>query len=172
MEKITLERFDEVYALFSDAFIPSELRDYENMKQLFQKEEFLIYAKYSQNHLQGAIIVWEFDDFVFLENFAVDSKMRGQGIGSAILEDIQSHYHNHLLILEVEEPTDDLKKRRIAFYQRHQFLLNDFHYIQPTLRKNYVGENLFLMSYPQAMNEDFFQNFKKQVFQRVYFKKI
>ena len=31
---------------------------------------------------QGAMIVWELENCVYLENFAIETKMRGQGLGT------------------------------------------------------------------------------------------
>ena len=83
MIKINEESFDMVYQLFEEAFILAELRPYEKMKELFLKEEFVIYGYNLEGKLAGAILVWEFDECIYLENFAVDSKLRNQGIGRA-----------------------------------------------------------------------------------------
>lgn len=168
MEKITLKEFDEVYALFEKAFIPAELRPYEKMKLLFLEDEFVIYGMYQDGRIIGAIIVWEFNDFVYLENFAVDQSLRGQGLGSQILQAIKELYPHQLLVLEVEEPIDDLTKRRVAFYQRNQYVLNPYHFVQPPLRKNALKVELMYMSYPDSINVYAFDQIKKQIFRIVY----
>lgn len=135
MEKITLKEFDEVYALFEKAFIPAELRPYEKMKLLFLEDEFVIYGMYQDGRIIGAIIVWEFNDFVYLENFAVDQSLRGQGLGSQILQAIKELYPHQLLVLEVEEPIDDLTKRRVAFYQRKSICFKSISFCSTTIKK-------------------------------------
>ncbi|MBS5113684.1 MAG: GNAT family N-acetyltransferase [Coprobacillus cateniformis] len=168
MEKITLKEFDEVYALFDKAFIPAELRPYEKMKLLFLEDEFVIYGMSQDEKIVGAIIVWEFNDFVYLENFAVDQSLRGQGLGSQILQAVKELYPHQLLVLEVEEPIDDLTKRRVAFYQRNQYVLNPYHFVQPPLRKNAPKVELMYMSYPDSINVYAFDQIKKQIFRIVY----
>jgi Acetyltransferases len=168
MIKINEESFDMVYQLFEEAFILAELRPYEKMKELFLKEEFVIYGYNLEGKLAGAILVWEFDECIYLENFAVDSKLRNQGIGAAILKEIQQIYSSHLIVLEVEEPIDELTTRRVHFYQRHQFYLNPFHFIQPALRENVEDVHLMLMSYPHCINEETFKNIRDLLFYKVY----
>ena len=90
MKKLNIQEFDEVYALFEKAFIPAELRPYEKMLPLLEKGEFDVYGYYQNNKLTGALLIWEFDDFVYLENFAVDESVRGQGIGSILLDEMKT----------------------------------------------------------------------------------
>ncbi len=168
MELLTLKQFDEVYQLFEEAFIPAELRPYDRMKDLFSKNEFKIYILKEKVKIIGAMIAWEFDDYIYLENFAVDSSLRGNGIGGTILEYMKKVYHNKTIVLEVEEPVDDLTLRRIEFYKRHQWVLNDYHFIQPLLRENVDDVHLMLMSYPCVLNHQQCDKIKDELTRKVY----
>lgn len=168
MEKLKYENFDEAYALFENAFVPAELRCYNQMKELFLQNKFVIYEYRKDIQLIGAMIVWEFNECIYLENFAVASSMRNQGIGSFFMKQIKDMYPNHLIVLEVEEPVDSLSTRRVDFYQRHHFKLNPFHYIQPALRENADKVHLMLMSYPDCMHNEKYQHIKKILFKEVY----
>lgn len=97
MKKISIEQFDEVYHLFQQSFIPAELRPYQQMKELFEKDMFTIYAQYEKDALLGAMIVWELKSCIYLENFAVDSQMRGKGLGSQFLKEICCLYKDDFL---------------------------------------------------------------------------
>lgn len=168
MKKLNLQQFNQVYQLFEKAFIPAELRPYEQMKTLYNHNEFQIYTRIDNEQLIAAMIVWEFDEFVYFENFAVDQKFRGQGIGSQFLKELQRFYADKLLILEVEKPFDEISEKRIQFYQRHQWKLNPYEYIQPLLRENEEDVHLQLMSYPNQINNQQFQNIKNTLFKYVY----
>lgn len=168
MELLKIEQFDEVYRLFEEAFVPAELRPYDKMKDLFEKKEFIVYIYQNDNRIIGGMITWEFDDYIFLENFAVDSSLRGQGIGGQILSDIKAIYDGRLIVLEVEPPVDELTKRRINFYQRHQWVLNDYHYIQPKLREDADDVHLMFMSYPKTLSYQQCENIKNEITRKVY----
>lgn len=168
MEKLSLKDFDEAYQLFEKAFDPAELRPYEKMKILYLEEEFVIYGIRQDERIIGALIVWEFEDFVYLENFAVDETLRGHGIGQKFLTEIKTMYLHQLIVLEVEEPVDDITNRRIHFYERNQFVLNPYHFIQPALRTNANRVELMLMSYPETVSVYTFDRLKKQLFRVVY----
>lgn len=168
MKKITIEQFDEVYALFEEAFIPEELRTKEKMKSFFEEGRFDIYVMEEKGKVLGALIIWEFEDFVYLENFAVDQKQRNHGIGSRLLQEMKSIFPTKTLILEVDEPSDNLSKRRIAFYQRNGYHLTSYDYIQPPLRKDGIPVHLYLMSYPYLISKKEFEAIKDNIFQTVY----
>lgn len=168
MEKIRIEQFDEVYHLFQKSFIPAELRPYQQMKELFEKDMFTIYAQYEKDALLGAMIVWELKSCIYLENFAVDSQMRGKGLGSQFLKEFCYLYKDNFLFLEVEEPHDEISKRRIQFYEKWKFVLNPYHYLQPTFRGQDQPVSLTMMTYPHIMSEEQYKKVKKEIFEVVY----
>lgn len=168
MEKITIQEFDEVYQLFKEAFIPEELRPYEKMKDLLNRKSFSIFVIREEEKIVAAILIWQFEQFVYLENFAVDKSQRGHGLGSKILTEVKDLYPEQFIVLEVENPDDEMKQRRIKFYQRNDFILNPFHYMQPSFRREPTGVDLMLMSYPQEMDVYTFDLIKKQIFTVVY----
>ena len=168
VEKISLKQFDEVYQLFEQSFIQTELRPYQKMKDLFQRGLFSIYAKYEKDELLGAMVVWELNSCIYLENFAVNEKQRGQGLGSYFLKQFCHLYDGQLLVLEVEKPHDDLSNRRIGFYERMGFLLTPFGYVQPTFRSNDEAVSLILMTYPEMIDHQKYQEIKEKIFKVVY----
>lgn len=170
MEKLTINDFDEAYALFQKAFIPAELRPYKKMKPLFEQNQLIIYGYKDKQKLVATLLVWELENCIFWENFAVDESLRGQGIGSRVLEEVKAMYQDKTIILEVETPFDEMSQRRIGFYQRHEFMLNPYSYIQPTLDVNPTNVKLQLMSYPYIIDESQYQRIKKEIFKIVYLK--
>lgn len=168
MKLANQQQLKQIYQLFENSFIPSELRPYDAFSHMFYNHDFQIYIEEQDSQVIAALIVWEFQDYIFLENFAVDQHLRGQGIGGVFLEKLKDFYPNYDMILEVEEDKNDLTHRRIQFYQRHQWLFNDFHYQQPSLRENMVGEELYIMSYPSLLSEEQFLKRKKELFHKVY----
>ena len=43
------------------------------------------------------LLSWEFDDFAFLENFAVHKKYRNNGLGSVCLKKVKEYYKVEIL---------------------------------------------------------------------------
>lgn len=167
MKKVQNENMDDVYRLFEDSFVPAELRPYQAFKDLFQQGAFDLYEYEENQQMLGAMIVWEFETFAYIENFAVSLSLRNQGIGTKMLDCIEKKIDKQL-VLEVEVPYDDLSHRRIQFYQRNHFVLNDFGYVQPALRENVPDVHLQLMTYPQESTKKELEKMKEQIFRTVY----
>jgi len=160
--------FDSFFKLMSEAFPSIERRSYENQKKLIGEDLYnTIVYKDKGDNIIAFIANWEFSDFNFIEHFAVDSKMRGNGIGTSMLKDYL-HECNNPIFLEVELPENDISIRRIEFYKRLGFHLNNFEYFQPPLQKQHDFLQLKVMSYPRSVNEKEFINFKNVVYNRVY----
>lgn len=160
--------FDRFFKLMSEAFPSVEMRSYEDAKNLMYEDLYNIIADKDENDNVTAFIAsWEFSDFNFIEHFAVDSKMRGNGIGTAMLKTYLNEC-NKPIFLEVELPENDVSRRRIEFYKRLGFHLNNFKYLQPPMQKQHGFLPLKVMSYPESVNEKEFINFKNRVYDKVY----
>lgn len=171
MKQITNQQLREVYQFFEQSFILAELRPYEWLYSLFQEGKLKIYIQEQENDMVGAMIVWKLENFIYLENFAVQKDLRGQGIGGLMLEELKKMYPHDTIVLEVEEGKDEISQRRIQFYQRHQWIFNPYHFIQPQLREKAEDIHLYVMTYPHAIDEQQFMKIKKDLFNKVYNKK-
>lgn len=171
MIKLNKESFDEAYTVLKDAFPAAELRQKDKVYDLFIKEELTIYGLKHRDEIVAVLLCWYFEDFLFLENFAVKEKYRGKGYGSKILKEIKSIY-NGLIILEVEKPYDDTSKKRVRFYEKNEFKLNRFGYDQPPFVPCIEDIPLLIMSTPDHISEEEFSSIKKYIFTKVYKKKL
>lgn len=114
----------------------------------------------------GLITYWYFETFYYVEHFAIDQTQRNGGYGKSVL--------NHLcqllelpIILEVEEPKEEMAQRRIGFYQRHGFCLSETPYLQPPYRKGDDYLPMRLMTYNLACNKEL-DSIKNKIYREVY----
>lgn len=160
--------FDKVFEIMDEAFPNNEMRTYEDQKKLLDNDKYNIYAHYDENNeIIGFLAYWNLNNCVFLEHLAVSKNLRGKGTGAKIILD---HIKNSTLpvFLEAEPPITDIAKRRINFYKRLGFHLNEFYYEQPSLRKNENAQRLMIMSYPDAISEEDFIKYKNEIYRDVY----
>jgi ribosomal protein S18 acetylase RimI-like enzyme len=94
--------------------------------------------------LLGLLTTWHFEEFIYIEHFAIDPTLRSQGYGSEALKAF-IHEHGKPIVLEAEPPTDALSIRRIKFYERCGFTLHDYPYMQPAYTKESHPVELRLM---------------------------
>lgn len=167
-ELIQSETFDQIYRIMEDSFPIIEFRSYEGQKKLLSNP---YYRLLTQEDEQGEVIAflagWEFESFRFVEHIAVSSVIRGGGRGRQLMEQFMKE-SSLPVILEVEPPEDELKQRRIGFYERLGFQLGDYNYVQPSLREDQPELPLYIMSYPQRLTETELHSYKEQLYKEVY----
>ncbi len=160
--------FDAVYSLMSKSFPKDEYRTYSGQKALLKKSEYKIYGvKADSGELQAFAAVWAVGEMAFLEHLAVDPSLRGHGMGADILCDLV-HLLGKTIFLEVEPPADELTERRIGFYRRNGFFLNEYPYVQPPLSHGKQPVPLLIMTYGKAVSKREFENIKESLYARIY----
>ncbi len=111
----------------------------------------------------GMISYWTMGDFYYIEHFAIDPSLRNGGYGKRVLEMIKKQLKGPI-VLEVEEPNDEMSTRRIHFYKRLEFTLHKKPYIQPPYRKGDSGLPMLLMTYGDIDMESDFEKVKKTLY--------
>lgn len=161
-------RFDELFSLLELSFPTSERRNYAGHLAEFEAEQFRSIC-YAPNGLKGFLNYWELGDFIYIEHFAVAPELRGQGIGSALMNELRKAVGNRLTVLEAEPPQDsDIAKRRIGFYERLGFVLNGYEYIQPALIEGEQPIPLVIMSAPSRLSESEYIRIRDRLYKDVY----
>ena len=159
--------------LYESAFPADERRSTEEwMRYAQEKENFHVYPFFDVNahELCGFISFWEFEDFTYVEHFAVKEPYRGQGTGQMVFGIFLSLYDARSLpvILEVEPPTDDLTRRRIWFYERCGMELLPYDYTQPPYSPQQQPLPLRLMCSNRRITEEQVKHFVQCIHEQVY----
>jgi ribosomal protein S18 acetylase RimI-like enzyme len=164
---LTEKDYDSVLALLEEAFPADERRDDASQLKTFNEQNYLCFV-YKVNDIVNALITcWKLDGVNFIEHFAVDKSLRNNGIGSKILNELCKNIGGNIC-LEVEPPINDLKKRRIAFYTRNGFVINDYDYMQPAYSTAKNPVPLKIMSYGKALTKNDFEKAKNEIYKKVY----
>ncbi len=159
--------FKPSWSLYQEAFPLMERREIVLQNQLFNAERYHFDVVKSGATVLGFILWWQFEHFVYIEHLATIESVRGQGVGERIVTKLK-HQTGTRLVLEVEPPTTKINQRRIGFYERLGFVLNDFPYQQLPLRKNGTMVDLLLMSYPDSLDSEEFVLFKDEFKKHCY----
>ena len=156
--------WDSLVRVYLQSFPLDEQRPIASIAHLIEHDDrFLAYAVVDDNdddaaELQaksqepramsqrplGLLTTWHFEEFIYIEHFAIDPTLRSQGYGSEALKAF-IHEHGKPIVLEAEPPTDALSIRRIKFYERIGLTLYDFPYMQPAYTEDSHPVELRLM---------------------------
>lgn len=168
LKQIKRNEFEKIFDIMKDSFPDDEYREYNEQLSLFDDLDYAVYVLRGNNEsVKAFIAVWNFAEFLYVEHFAVASQFRNEGIGAEILNEVTSS-SDKIVCLEVEPPENEISKRRIKFYERNGFNLNDFPYQQPALSKDKNPLKLYLMTYKKKIEKDEFEKIKNVLYRRVY----
>lgn len=160
--------FQEIYTIMEASFPVNEIRTFEGQRSLLRNPGYGLLTEQDEGgSVQAVLAAWEFPNFRFVEHIAVAAQIRGGGLGRKLM----SRYlamSDKLVVLEVEPPQDQLQQRRIGFYERLGFCLNEYEYTQPPMREGQAELPLLLMTHPRPITEAEFGDLRNTLYTQVY----
>ena len=112
-----------IYRLYRQAFPRSERKPFAIIRQMYREGRTRVwYATTADGRFAGMAATVEGDDTTLLDYFAIAKGLRGQGYGSAFLQQLLRQSPDRALFVEIEatdrpDPTGE-KQRRKQFYLR------------------------------------------------------
>ena len=168
LKKLEGKDFDKVFGLIESSFPIDEYRTYDGQRALLNDPAYEIYVlPGADESIMAFMAVWELEPFVFLEHFAVDPVYRNNGVGTQLLDELMS-MSGKMVCLEAELPDKAMASRRIGFYERSGFFLNEYPYAQPPLAEGRKPVPLAIMSSGRAVSQREFDAIKRVLYTRVY----
>lgn len=160
---------DRIEITYVSSFPEVERRQFRLVRDLIEANPFFnMYSLMKADVFVGFISVWEFENFSYIEHFAIDESARNGGIGAIVLNHFISAA-NTPIVLEVELPVDEMSKRRIGFYERLGFTLDTHVYYQPSYERTQDASiEMRLMSIGGIDLSNMFEEVKLQIYAEVY----
>ena len=171
MEAVTTAhpRYQFIEDLLNLAFPRQDRRD--DARQRHETDHNPLFTPYliSENGQEiGLLTLWRFPGFTYAEHLATLPSLRGKGLGQRVMEKLIND-SSLPIVLEVEPPTDELKQRRIGFYQRCGFMLWEHRtYMQPPYSAQLPSIPLRLMVHGQLSEEQDFDHVCREIYTNVY----
>ena len=173
LERFERSDFNDIHEILESSFPRDERRDREGQLRIFDRPEYRVLGIREEADKNGVgacaaiMAIWEFDDFIYLEHFAVKESMRNGGLGKKMLGEMISTFGKPA-VLEVEPPEDDITRRRIAFYERNGFALNHYEYVQLAYGEDSEPVPLKIMSCPDALDEEGFIKVRNTLYRELF----
>ena len=162
------QHYSEVLQLYLTAFPAYERRDVSGFEEAIENQQKLnVCAIIEDEKFAGLISYWEFEQFTYIEHFAIAPQFRGQNIGTDAMKLFISQ--NTLpIVFEVETPNNDIATRRIHFYERLGFYMLYNHYMQPPYKGNAFLLTMLIMSNDYKFASENFEMVKATLYEQVY----
>lgn len=152
--------FDKAWELYEEAFPLNERRLFDAQVKLMSDSKYHFDILIDNNQLIGFLLWWNLETFRYIDHFATSKQLRNKGYGKLIIENFINS-NDKPILLEVELPVSELNKRRIKFYERIGFKLNQHHYELPDFEGNQSPLELKLMTYPSLISKKDVEQFVK-----------
>lgn len=161
---ISQKHFNELFKIIKDSFPKSERRTKESFYSLFKGESrYFAVSLLKNDEVVCFFTIWKLKNFYFGDHFATRADMRNLKLGSLLLKHIKQTL-DMPLVIEVEPDENELSHRRIGFYKRHGFVLNDFEYLLPPMMKGCKPLPMKIMSYPKKVEKEIVYEIYKTVY--------
>ena len=167
MRNATMTDFEQIQRLLELSFPVDERRSAQAQRLVFEDPRFRCLVLEDGDRILGFMTVWQFDGWAFAEHLTTDPSVRNQGFGSQILQAVITSVEGPLC-LEVELPETDMAKRRIGFYQRNGFTLNEYPYIQPAYAPDQNPVPLLLMTTDGPIDPTQYEMIRDTLYREVY----
>lgn len=160
------ELLSGVWDIYQKSFPPTEMRTLTNLKNILQGDHCRLVSYNDGDSVVGFILFWEYEHFIYIEFFATNPEMRNSGMGSYILRDFISE-QTKTIILEIDQISNDISRRRCGFYQREGFILNSFTHTPPAYNNKNVNLDMHIMVYGREITQQEYDNFNKILIQEI-----
>ena len=171
LQQLKIDDFESLYELMEESFPPEEHRTKEDQRALFDDSRYVVWGVRDEaRRVIAFMATWELEQMLFLEHFAVSPALRGQGLGAKLLAELSelAASAKKQICLEAEPPETEIAKRRIAFYRRCGFTLNEYPYIQPSMAAGQPPIPLVVMTYGGGVSKDTFDSIRDELYREVY----
>lgn len=161
--------FDRVFEIIEESFPRDEHGTYEEHKKLLADPDYKIYILEDDETgvIKGFMSVWDLGDKAHIDHFAMAPEFRNGGAGGKMLGDMIKHL-GKTVTLEAEPPKGEMAVRRVGFYQRNGFCLNEYPYLQPAISKDGNEVPLLLMTYGRNITREEFEALREVLYRRAY----
>lgn len=158
-----------VEKLLHTAFPDNERRDDDMQRwNTDNEEQFHCLLASDEGNPVGLLTYWDFNTFIYIEHLAIDPTLRNKGYGKEALHTFLNTHVPTPIVLEVEHPTDETSRRRIAFYERSGLTLWKCEYLQPPYRSSDEWFPMYLMTFPTLSFEEDYTHIRTTIYREVY----
>ena len=123
-------QWQEIKKIYLEAFPKRERKPYFMLRHAVRRQKATVMAAIENGQLLGFTVLIPYHDMVMVDYLAVSSKIRSNGTGSRLLQNILKQFSDKKIVLLIERPDTaaDNTEQRIArrrFYLKNSFVSSD-----------------------------------------------
>lgn len=163
MKKIKIDNpdhrlYETFTKLYSTSFPVFQQRIETQQEYAFSNNKYHLIGYVDEKRFIGFISYWEFNSYLYIEHFAINTDTRGKGYGSKVLNSFINST-DKIVLLEIDPVIDDISKARMRFYERCGFYDNPYAHKHPSYNDEYQPHSLTILTTERQITEEEYQNF-------------
>lgn len=161
--------YTDFTCLYEQAFPLHEKRTSKHQITALRHARYHLLCFLEQNTLVGFVGYWSFPQYIYIEHYAINQTLRGQGYGSRLLNAL-SEDTDKTVILEIDPIVDVISEKRLKFYKSLGFVENDYSHNHPPYQDGLNAHKLIVLSSEKAISSEQYLQFKHDLDDIVMFK--
>lgn len=145
-------------SLYQGSFPIFEQRTESEQLAAFSDSHYRLIVYREKETLAAFIGVWDFDSYIYIEHFAVNPLLRGQGLGTQLLKEFIENSQK-IVLLEIDPLVDEVSRARLRFYERCGFYVNPFEHHHPPYRKGFDPHRLVVLTTQRTISKEKYLRF-------------
>lgn len=158
--------FEAFKTLYNISFPIFEQRTVAQQEAAFHDERYRLLTYEDDQAFIGFISYWQFATYCYVEHFAIDAHLRGQGYGSRLLRSFVQSTPTPV-VLEIDPVVDEVTRARLRFYKGCNFKENVFEHHHPPYRNQFSPHPLMVLSSGRPLTDPEFRLFQTDLTQVV-----
>ena len=151
--------YGEFKSLYDVSFPVFELRSSAQQEAAFADRHYRLFAFTDAGVFVGFISCWMFQEYCYVEHFAVSAALRGKGYGSRLLNSFVEAAPD-IVVLEIDPVVDDVAEARWRFYKRCGFHQNPYPHRHPAYDSAFQPHPLVVLSSGRQVSEEEYARFR------------
>ena len=149
--------YAQAMELYRNSFPPHEQREAASQERILHDNAYHFTAVYDGDVFVGSVLYWETEEYLYIEHFCILPDLRNRRYGQRTLELLAAC--GKTLILEIDPPTNEIARRRKAFYECCGFAENPVPHVHPPYHAETRGHALVIMTYPAPISREQYDGF-------------
>lgn len=119
-------QWNEIKEIYLEAFPKAERKPFLAVRHSVKKGKAQLLTAMENRILQGFVMVIPYKDMIMVDYLAVSSKIRSQGTGSKIMQEVCRRFSDKKIVLLIERLDNSAKNKEQRIARRKFYIKNGF----------------------------------------------
>ena len=162
------KQWKEIKEIYMEAFPRRERKPYFMLRHSVRTKKTVVMTAVDEGQLLGFAVLIPFKDMIMVDYLAVSSKIRSQGTGGYIMENVKKQFPDKKIVLLIERLEEEAENREQRIARRRFYLKNGFESADIFITG--AGGNMEIMSWGGTISHREYLSLQKYALGPLFFR--